>query len=161
MKFYYSLILSIVLSVALCVPAQAQDTANKPLDIASALNTIATDPALSQALLGVCIRNEDGQTIAQHNAKTMLVPASNMKLITAGAVLHMFGPDHHFETKIGYDGEIRIVEDGNGKLVWECPNCGNRDQRTLNVCRRTCGYLGTQFWNQGRTAEIKDRVMHL
>ena len=60
----------------------------------------------------------------------------------------------------GYDGEIRIVEE-DGKLIWECPNCGNRDQRTLNVCRRTCGYLGTQFWNQGRTAEIKDRVMHL
>lgn len=60
----------------------------------------------------------------------------------------------------GYDGEIGIVEE-DGKLIWECPNCGNRDQRTLNVCRRTCGYLGTQFWNQGRTAEIKDRVMHL
>lgn len=60
----------------------------------------------------------------------------------------------------GYDGEIQITEE-DGKLVWECPNCGNRDQRTLNVCRRTCGYLGTQFWNQGRTAEIKDRVMHL
>ncbi len=60
----------------------------------------------------------------------------------------------------GYDGEIQIIEE-DGKLIWECPNCGNRDQRTLNVCRRTCGYLGTQFWNQGRTAEIKDRVMHL
>ncbi len=60
----------------------------------------------------------------------------------------------------GYDGEIGIVEE-DGKLIWECPYCGNRDQRTLNVCRRTCGYLGTQFWNQGRTAEIKDRVMHL
>jgi ribonucleoside-triphosphate reductase len=60
----------------------------------------------------------------------------------------------------GYDGEIQITEE-DGKLIWECPNCGNRDQRTLNVCRRTCGYLGTQFWNQGRTAEIKDRVMHL
>lgn len=60
----------------------------------------------------------------------------------------------------GYDGEIQIIED-DGKLIWECPNCGNRDQRTLNVCRRTCGYIGTQFWNQGRTAEIKDRVMHL
>ena len=60
----------------------------------------------------------------------------------------------------GYDGEIDIVEE-DGKLIWECPNCGNRDQRMLNVCRRTCGYLGTQFWNQGRTAEIKDRVLHL
>ncbi|WP_294449145.1 anaerobic ribonucleoside-triphosphate reductase [uncultured Gemmiger sp.] len=60
----------------------------------------------------------------------------------------------------GYDGEISIVED-DGKLVWECPKCGNRDQSKLNVARRTCGYIGTQFWNQGRTAEIKDRVLHL
>ena len=60
----------------------------------------------------------------------------------------------------GYDGEIKIVED-DGKLVWECPHCGNRDQSKLNVARRTCGYIGTQFWNQGRTQEIKDRVLHL
>ena len=60
----------------------------------------------------------------------------------------------------GFDGEIRIVED-DGKLVWECPHCHNRDQNKLNVARRTCGYIGTQFWNQGRTAEIKDRVLHL
>ena len=60
----------------------------------------------------------------------------------------------------GFDGEIRIVED-DGKLVWECPNCGNRDQDTMNVARRTCGYIGTQYWNQGRTAEIKERVLHL
>ena len=60
----------------------------------------------------------------------------------------------------GYDGEIKIVED-DGKLVWECPKCGNRDQNRLNVARRTCGYIGTQFWNQGRTQEIKDRVLHL
>ena len=60
----------------------------------------------------------------------------------------------------GFDGEIRIVED-DGKLVWECPHCGNRDQNKMNVARRTCGYIGTQFWNQGRTAEIKDRVLHL
>ena len=62
--------------------------------------------------------------------------------------------------KCGYDGEIQIVED-DGKLVWECPNCGNRDQDTMNVARRTCGYIGTQFWNQGRTQEIKERVLHL
>lgn len=62
--------------------------------------------------------------------------------------------------KCGFDGEIKIVED-DGKLVWECPNCGNRDQNTLNVARRTCGYIGTQFWNQGRTQEIKERVLHL
>nr|DAZ21664.1 MAG TPA: anaerobic ribonucleoside triphosphate reductase [Caudoviricetes sp.] len=62
--------------------------------------------------------------------------------------------------KCGYDGEIQIVEE-DGKLIWECPKCGNRDQKTMNVARRTCGYIGTQFWNQGRTAEIRDRVMHL
>ena len=60
----------------------------------------------------------------------------------------------------GYDGEIKIVED-DGKLVWECPHCGNRDQEKMNVARRTCGYIGTQFWNQGRTEEIRDRVLHL
>lgn len=61
----------------------------------------------------------------------------------------------------GYDGEIKIVEDKDGKLVWECPNCGNRNQDLMSVARRTCGYIGTQFWNQGRTQEIKDRVLHL
>ena len=61
----------------------------------------------------------------------------------------------------GYDGEIEIVEDEDGKLVWECPNCHNRDQAKMNVARRTCGYIGTQYWNQGRTSEIKDRVLHL
>ena len=61
----------------------------------------------------------------------------------------------------GYDGEIQIVTDQDGKLVWECPNCGNHDQTKMSVARRTCGYIGTQFWNQGRTQEIKDRVMHL
>ena len=61
----------------------------------------------------------------------------------------------------GYDGEIKIVTDENGKLIWECPNCGNRDQNNLFVARRTCGYIGTQFWNQGRTQEIKERVLHL
>ena len=61
----------------------------------------------------------------------------------------------------GYDGEIQIVTDDDGKLVWECPNCHNRDQSKMNVARRTCGYIGTQFWNQGRTQEIKERVLHL
>ena len=61
----------------------------------------------------------------------------------------------------GYDGEIEITEDTDGKLVWECPNCKNRDQSKMNVARRTCGYIGTQYWNQGRTSEIKDRVLHL
>lgn len=63
--------------------------------------------------------------------------------------------------KCGFDGEIIIKEDENGKLYWECPNCGNHDENSLTVVRRTCGYLGSQFWNQGRTAEIKDRVLHL
>lgn len=63
--------------------------------------------------------------------------------------------------KCDYDGEIRIVEDEHGKLVWECPNCGNRDQSKMSVARRTCGYIGTQFWNQGRTQEIKERKLHL
>ena len=63
--------------------------------------------------------------------------------------------------KCGYTGEIQIVTDSDNKLVWECPSCGNRDQSTLNVARRTCGYIGTQFWNQGRTQEIKERVLHL
>ena len=63
--------------------------------------------------------------------------------------------------KCGYDGEIMIVTDKDDKLVWECPNCGNRDQNTMNVARRTCGYIGTQYWNQGRTQEIKERVLHL
>ena len=61
----------------------------------------------------------------------------------------------------GYDGEIQIVEDEDGKLLWECPHCHNRDQAKMNVARRTCGYIGTQYWNQGRTQEIKDRVLHL
>ena len=61
----------------------------------------------------------------------------------------------------GYDGEIEIKEDEHGKLIWQCPNCGNTDQNKMNVARRTCGYIGTQFWNQGRTQEIKERVLHL
>ena len=61
----------------------------------------------------------------------------------------------------GYDGEMIIKEEESGKLIWECPNCGNRDQNKMFVARRTCGYIGTQFWNQGRTQEIKDRVLHL
>ena len=63
--------------------------------------------------------------------------------------------------KCGYTGEIRIVTDEDNKLVWQCPNCGNTDQATMNVARRTCGYIGTQYWNQGRTQEIKERVLHL
>lgn len=61
----------------------------------------------------------------------------------------------------GFDGQIEIVKDDKGELIWKCPNCGNTDQNKMNVARRTCGYIGTQFWNQGRTEEIKDRVLHL
>lgn len=61
----------------------------------------------------------------------------------------------------GYDGEIKIETDANGKLYWKCPNCGNTDQKKMSVARRTCGYIGTQYWNQGRTEEIKDRVLHV
>lgn len=61
----------------------------------------------------------------------------------------------------GYTGQIEIVKDTHGKLIWKCPNCGNSDQNKMNVARRTCGYIGTQFWNQGRTQEIKERVLHL
>ena len=61
----------------------------------------------------------------------------------------------------GYEGEIQIVNDKDGKLIWQCPNCSNTDQDKMNVARRTCGYIGTQFWNQGRTQEIKERVLHL
>ena len=66
-----------------------------------------------------------------------------------------------YSSLCGYDKEIMITTDGHGKLVWECPNCGNRDQNTMSVARRTCGYIGTQYWNQGRTQEIKERVLHL
>ena len=61
----------------------------------------------------------------------------------------------------GFDGEIKIVKDASGKLIWRCPNCGNEDEAKLNVARRTCGYIGSQFWNQGRTQEIKERVLHV
>lgn len=61
----------------------------------------------------------------------------------------------------GYDGEIQIVENEDGKLVWECPNCGNRDRTKMNIARRTCGYIGLQDFNQGRTQEIKERYVHL
>ncbi|MCR5468887.1 MAG: anaerobic ribonucleoside-triphosphate reductase [Lachnospiraceae bacterium] len=64
-------------------------------------------------------------------------------------------------SECGYDGEISVITDDDGKLIWECPNCGNRNQQTMSVARRTCGYIGTQFWNQGRTQEIKERVLHL
>ena len=91
------------------------------------------------------------------------IPAvlSVMQFIYNNIIYAELNTKSDFCEKCGYDGEIKIVEDEAGKLVWECPNCGNRDQNKLFVARRTCGYIGTQFWNQGRTQEIRDRVLHL
>ena len=91
------------------------------------------------------------------------IPAvlSVMQFIYNNIMYEELNTKSDFCEKCGYDGEIKIVEDEAGKLVWECPNCGNRDQNKLFVARRTCGYIGTQFWNQGRTQEIRDRVLHL
>jgi len=91
------------------------------------------------------------------------IPAvlSVMKFIYENIMYAELNTKSDYCEECGYDGEIEIKEDESGKLVWECPNCGNRDQSKLFVTRRTCGYIGTQFWNQGRTQEIKDRVLHL
>ena len=91
------------------------------------------------------------------------IPAvlSVMKYIYENIMYAELNTKSDYCEKCGYDGEIKIIEDESGKLIWECPNCGNRDQNLLSVARRTCGYIGTQFWNQGRTQEIKDRVLHL
>ena len=91
------------------------------------------------------------------------IPAvlSVMKFIYENIMYAELNTKSDYCENCGYDGEIKIVTDSSGKLVWECPNCGNRDQAKLFVARRTCGYIGTQFWNQGRTQEIKDRVLHM
>ena len=91
------------------------------------------------------------------------IPAvlSVMKFIYENIMYAELNTKSDYCENCGYDGEIKIVTDETGKLVWECPNCGNRDQDKLFVARRTCGYIGTQFWNQGRTQEIKDRVLHM
>ena len=94
----------------------------------------------------------------QNNIEAVL---SVMKFIYDNIVYAELNTKSDYCQVCGYDGEIKIVTDDSGKLVWECPNCGNRDQDQLFVVRRTCGYIGTQFWNQGRTQEIKDRVLHL
>ena len=93
----------------------------------------------------------------QHNIPAVL---SVMKFIYDNIMYAELNTKSDYCQCCGYDGEIKIVED-NGKLVWECPNCGNRDQSKMNVARRTCGYIGSNFWNQGRTQEIRDRVVHL
>ena len=91
------------------------------------------------------------------------IPAvlSVMKFIYENIMYAELNTKSDYCENCGYDGEIKIVTDDSGKLVWECPNCGNRDQAKLFVARRTCGYIGTQFWNHGRTQEIKDRVLHM
>lgn len=91
------------------------------------------------------------------------IPAvlSVMKFIYDNIMYAELNTKSDFCDVCGYDGEIQIKEDENGKLIWECPNCGNRNQDKMSVARRTCGYIGTQFWNQGRTQEIKERVLHL
>ncbi len=94
----------------------------------------------------------------QDNLEAVL---SVMKFIYDNIMYAELNTKSDFCQKCGFDGEIIITEDEDGKLIWECPNCGNKDQNTMNVARRTCGYIGTQYWNQGRTQEIKERVMHL
>ena len=94
----------------------------------------------------------------QDNLEAVL---SVMKFIYDNIMYAELNTKSDFCQECGYDGEILIDEDEDGKLIWKCPNCGNTDQNKLNVARRTCGYIGTQFWNQGRTQEIKERVMHL
>ncbi len=94
----------------------------------------------------------------QNNIEAVL---SVMKFIYDNIMYAELNTKSDYCQECGFDGEIGIKNDGHGKLVWECPNCGNTDQSKLNVARRTCGYIGTQFWNQGRTQEIKERVLHL
>ena len=94
----------------------------------------------------------------QHNLEAVLAV---MKFIYDHIMYAELNTKSDYCQVCGWDGEIEIKEDGHGKLIWQCPNCGNTDQNKMNVARRTCGYIGTQFWNQGRTQEIRERVMHL
>ncbi len=94
----------------------------------------------------------------QHNIKAVL---SIMRFIYDHIMYAELNTKSDYCQKCGWDGEIEIVKDENGKLIWKCPKCGNTDQNTMNVARRTCGYIGSQYWNQGRTQEIKERVLHV
>jgi ribonucleoside-triphosphate reductase len=94
----------------------------------------------------------------QNNPEAVL---SVMKFIYDNIMYAELNTKSDYCQACGYDGEIEVIEDENGKLIWKCPNCGNTDEGKLNICRRTCGYLGTNFWNQGRTQEIKERYVHL
>ena len=91
------------------------------------------------------------------------IPAvlSVMKFIYENIMYAELNTKSDYCQECGFDGEIQVIHDEAGKLIWECPHCHNRDQTKMNVARRTCGYIGTQYWNQGRTQEIKDRVLHL
>jgi ribonucleoside-triphosphate reductase len=93
----------------------------------------------------------------QNNLEAVL---QMMKFIYENIMYAELNTKSDYCQECGWDGEIEIVEE-NGKLIWRCPRCGNTDQNKMNVARRTCGYIGTQFWNQGRTQEIRDRVLHL
>ena len=94
----------------------------------------------------------------QNNLKAVL---SVMKFIYNNIMYAELNTKSDYCQCCGFDGEIQIEEDPHGKLIWRCPQCGNTNQDKLNVARRTCGYIGTQFWNQGRTQEIRERVLHL
>ena len=94
----------------------------------------------------------------QHNLKAVL---SIMKFIYENIMYAELNTKSDYCQVCGFDGEIEIVKDESGKLIWKCPKCGNTDESKLNVARRTCGYIGSQFWNQGRTQEIKERVLHV
>ena len=94
----------------------------------------------------------------QHNIPAVL---EVIKFIYENIMYAELNTKSDYCQKCGFSGEIQTVVDDDKKIVWECPQCGNRDENTLNVARRTCGYIGTQFWNQGRTQEIKERVLHL
>ena len=115
MKHHIIKILYLFIGVTLCFSAIGQNSGIQKTDISAAVRAITSEPALAQALVGICIRTEDGETIAQVDPNTMIAPASNMKLLTTGAALHILGPDHTFETTLAYDGHI---EDGilNGNL---------------------------------------------
>ena len=101
--------------------------------------------------------------LADYPADTLheIIPNFHMQYIYDNIMYAELNTKSDYCQCCGYDGEIKIVENADGKLIWQCPNCGNTDQDKMNVARRTCGYIGTQYWNQGRTQEIKDRVLHL
>ena len=115
------------------------------------------------------INTDDIKYVIHENKKTAVFliegksiePGIPMKHIYENIMYAELNTKSDYCMACGYDGEIQIEKDENGKLIWVCPNCGNKNQDMMSVARRTCGYIGTQFWNQGRTQEIKERVLHL